>query len=121
MGEVVGKFLLEKILNVEVDEINDPELFELFDYKIKDLPIYIDFKNWHETTVFENSKMLDKIENKALKCQCKCAIICNIISERKWEVNSFMCSGVKILQIPSLLDESNPNCFREIAINETCK
>lgn len=118
LGEVVGKFLLERILGIKVEEIDDPELFELFDFKLKDLPIYVDFKNWHETTIFDNSQMLKKIEEKALKCKCKCVIICNIISESKWDVKSFRHGDLKILQVPSLLNENDPNSYCESAIKK---
>lgn len=118
LGEVVGKFLLEQILDVIVEDIDDPELFELFDFRLKDLPIYVDFKNWHETTIFDNSQMLKKIEEKVLKCKCKYVLICNIISQSKWEVKSYRSGDLKILQVPSLLDENNPNHYCESAINK---
>ena len=35
LGEVVGKYILEKNLGVSVKEIDDPALFELFDYEIE--------------------------------------------------------------------------------------
>lgn len=118
LGEVVGKFLLERILDVTVEDIDDPELFELFDFRLKDLPIYVDFKNWHETTIFDNGQMLKKIEEKALKCKCKYVLVCNIISQGKWEVKSYQSGDLKILQVPSLLDENDPNRYCESAINK---
>ena len=69
-----------------MEEISDPELFELFDYKVSNLPIYVDFKNWHETTVFNDEEMLNKIEDKAIKFGCKCVIIVNIVSEKEWKI-----------------------------------
>lgn len=103
LGEVTGRALFWFVLKSSLEEIDDPELFELFDYKLSDLPIYIDFKNWHETTVFDNEKMLEKIENKALKCGCRYAIIINILSEREWEIHRVERNGLVIVEIPSLL------------------
>lgn len=104
LGEVVGKYLFEQLLDdCDMDEISDPELFELFDYKLKNLPIYVDFKNWHETTIFDDREMLDKIENKALKCKCKCVLIVNMISEKNWQIHHIKRNDLIISEIPSLL------------------
>lgn len=81
----------------------NPETYELFDYKISNLPIYVDFKHWHETTAFSDKEMLNKIENKAIKCGCKCAIIVNIISETEWKTHHKKHGSLKIVEIPSLL------------------
>ena len=86
-----------------MEEISDPELFELFDYKVSNLPIYVDFKNWHETTVFNDEEMLNKIEEKANKCSCKCVIIVNIVSEKEWQTHRIKRNGLTIVEIPSLL------------------
>ena len=65
LGEVVGRYLFWSVLKLKMEEISEPELFELFDYKVRNLPVYVDFKNWHETTVFNDEEMLNKIEDKA--------------------------------------------------------
>ena len=33
LGEVVGRYLFWRVLNLKMEEISEPELFELFDYK----------------------------------------------------------------------------------------
>ena len=109
-----------------MQEIDDPELFELFDYKLCNLPIYIDFKNWHETTTFDAKEMYDKIEAKANKCGCKCVIIINIITEKVWEIKRVKRNGLKIIEIPSLIINDNfgvkyyEEAFKEIrrCVNE---
>ena len=83
LGEVAGRHLFSRGLKLNLDEINDSELFELFDFKIEDLPIYVDFKNWHENTTFDKEEMLRKIEYKAKKCECKYALIVNIVSDKE--------------------------------------
>ena len=103
LGEVVGRYLFWWVLKLKMEEISDPELFELFDYKVSNLPIYVDFKNWHETTVFNDEEMLNKIEDKAIKCGCKCVIIVNIVSEKEWKIHHIERNGLTIVEIPSLL------------------
>lgn len=107
LGEVVGRYLFWWVLKLNMQEISDPERFELFDYKLNDFPIYIDFKNWHETTVFNDEEMLRKIEDKAIKCGCKCVIIVNIVSEKEWKTHRIERNGVTIVEIPSLLVGEN--------------
>lgn len=103
LGEVVGRYLFWWVLGLNMQEIGDPELFEFFDYKLNDFPIYIDFKNWHETTVFNDEEMLNKVEEKANKCGGKCVIIANIVSENEWKTHRIEQNGLVIVEIPSLL------------------
>ena len=103
LGEVVGRYLFWRVLNLKMEEISEPELFELFDYRVSNLPVYVDFKNWHETTVFNGEEMLNKIEDKANKCGCKCVIIVNIVSEKEWKTHRIERKGLTIVEIPSLL------------------
>ncbi len=78
IGEEVGKFLLEEA-GCELNEIEDPTLYEKFDYKVEGKDIYIDFKNWHEGTVEELKPELEKIIEKAKQCNCKTVIVANIV------------------------------------------
>ena len=55
LGEVVGRYLFWSVLKLKMEEISEPELFELFDYKVRNLPVYVDFKNWHETCLLYTS------------------------------------------------------------------
>ena len=125
LGEEVGRYLFKQVLNLELQEINNPEQFELFDYKLAETPIYVDFKNWHETTVFDSEEMLNKIERKAKKCGCKCAIIVNILAENEWKTHRRKQKDLTIVEIPSLLTGSdslhyNKEAFQEIrrCVNE---
>ena len=114
LGEVVGKFLFMKNFGVELEDIEDVALFELFDYKIPGTPIYVDFKNWHEGETTDRTAMLDKIARKAATCDCKCAIIANIIAEPRWEVSDTTVGGVRIITIPSLVVDDNGNMVDNI-------
>lgn len=118
LGEVVGRYLFWWVLNLKMEEISEPELFELFDYKVCNLPIYVDFKNWHETTVFNDEEMLNKIEDKANKCGCKCVIIVNIVSEKEWKTHRIERNGLTIVEIPSLLTGNASLNHNKAAWNE---
>lgn len=105
LGEVVGKNLLERGLKLGIEEIEDPELFELFDYKITGCSIYVDFKNWHEGATENRQAMLEKIAEKAKKCNCKCVIIANIYAEHEWKKSEVDIEGVHIVSLPCLAIE----------------
>lgn len=118
LGEVVGRYLFQQVLKLDMKEISNTKLFELFDYQLNDLPIYIDFKNWHETTVFNNEEMLNKIEKKEIKCECKCVIIANIVSEKEWKIHHIERNGLTIVEIPSLLTGKTSLSYNIEAWNE---
>ena len=109
LGEVVGQYLFDKVLHKKLDDITDPDVFELFDFKVGELPVYVDFKNWRESTDFDWNKMIDKIGKKAEKCGCKCVIIANIITTNEYSIHSTTKDGVEIVVIPTLL-QSSPKC-----------
>lgn len=103
LGEVVGCHLFKKVLNVELEEINETSLFELFDYKVPNASVFVDFKNWHEGMTTDKSEMIDKISDKAVKCGCKCIIVANIIAQTKSEISKVDKNGVRIVTIPYLV------------------
>ena len=109
LGEMAGRFLLWSCLGLNLTEIVDPEVFELFDYKIENTDIFIDFKNWHERTRFSNEEMLKKIKSKADTCNAKCIIVINVVSEQFSEPIKASLGDVTVVQIPSLIDPNNPN------------
>lgn len=109
LGEMVGRFLLWSYLGLNLTEIEDPEVFELFDYKIEGTDIFIDFKNWHERTRFGNEAMLKKIKSKADICNAKCIIVINVVSEQFIEPIRTSYGDIAVVQIPSLIDSNNPN------------
>lgn len=79
IGEVFGKFLFETVLHLELEEITDPELFELFDYKVAGSEIYVDFKNMHDSEkIPEEKAMMDWIKIKQAAAGNPSVIICNV-------------------------------------------
>lgn len=111
LGEVVGKYLFERMLGFEICDITDPELFELFDFVIPGEKVYLDFKNWHEGYTEEKNGILRKISDKAKKCSCKCVIVANIIAEKNWDISEVDFDGVHILSIPYLVKKGDNQMY----------
>ena len=107
LGEVVGKFLFKKLFDIDLVDIEDKEIFELFDYRVKGKPIFVDFKDWSENTDADRNRMVQKIVRKANKCGCKCAIIANIVTTENHKCKKASHDGLKILAIPALYSGSN--------------
>jgi hypothetical protein len=107
LGEKVGRLLLYKILRIDLEEIEDENLFELFDFKVQGKNVYIDFKHWHESTIFDDLEKFKEIAGKAKKCNTQKVFIINILSERKYKYSSKMIDGVSIIEIPYLFIEGN--------------
>ena len=103
LGEVVGCHWFKKALNVELEEIDDINLFELFDYKVPNASVFVDFKNWHEGMTTNKSTMIDKISCKAAKCGCKCVIVANVMAQSNYEISEVEKGGVRILTVPYLV------------------
>lgn len=102
LGEVVGKFMFSRIFGIELEDITDPLAFELFDYKIPDKPIYVDFKHWSPGTDAEREMMIDKISEKAQRCGCDKVLVVNILADRRYPCHEYD-AGIEILAVPSLL------------------
>jgi hypothetical protein len=111
LGEVVGKYLLEKNLHVFVKEIEDPGLFELFDYEIEGSSVYVDFKNWHEGVTEDKDAVIKKISEKAKKCGCECVVIANIYAEGQWDISDVMVDNIRIISLPCLVKNTNGQLF----------
>lgn len=105
LGEVVGKFLFERELRIKLQNIDDPALFEKFDYRIPNTPIYVDFKNWHEGTVKKAEEEIRHIVNKAKDCNAKCVIVANILARNKPRILPRIEDGIEIVIIPMLIDK----------------
>jgi hypothetical protein len=107
LGEVVGKYLFERVLKVSVEDISSPDLFELFDYKIENASVFVDFKNWHEDVTADRNVIINKIAAKAKKCDCKCVIVANIWADSNWKIDDTSVEGVRIVSIPYLVKDDN--------------
>lgn len=104
IGEIVGKFILKQF-GIFVNEIENPELFEKFDFKISDIA-YIDFKNWHKDFSLEKDPQLKKIYRKASKKGIKTIFVINIAQQGYDEIYEYndQVKDLKIVTIPWLYD-----------------
>lgn len=119
LGEYSGEFLFEKYIGYKLEEITEPEFFELFDFKVPNKSVYVDFKNWSDNTDFDDKEILEKIRDKASTTNAKMVIIANIISSGHHEIKevNFGDKGLKIVKCQSLLKDENG----KITLNtETC-
>ena len=103
LGEYSGKAILAKH-NIQLEEIADNRLFELFDYKVPNKDIYVDFKHWNEYSFYTptEEEIKDKIFTKLADCNGKVALIINILAEEKYKISEMEQDGLKIIEIPNL-------------------
>lgn len=111
LGEAVGWYIFKRFLNIKLEEIDDPEVFELFDYRVPGTDVYVDFKHWTGSNqdVDNSDIILEKIRNKARICGCRCVIIANILSERFFEARKTKIDDVVVVKCPSLLMDKGAN------------
>ena len=98
LGEVVGKFILELILGLSLENL-DCDFYEFFDYKIGS--IYFDFKNW-DKFIKDNDEYVKKVEWKLSSIKgAKCFVI-NLLKRADSQPKINM--GETVVQIPYLID-----------------
>lgn len=112
LGEVVGKAIFAQE-GLALEEISNPDLFELFDYKVPGKDIYIDFKHWSEYSAFLPRKedLQKHIFNKLKKCNGRKALIVNLLAENDYLIHNQKLDGLELITIPKLY-ESNNNIAR---------
>lgn len=108
LGEVAGKAIIESELGLNLKEIQDYSLYELFDYKIEDElfdykieDVYIDFKHWNEFYV-DREKYIEKIKRKLNRVKGAKAVIINLM-QRADHIPSESIDEL-IVEIPYLIE-----------------
>lgn len=99
LGEQIGKFIFEHHFKVELEEL-PLENYELFDFKIKDSDIYIDFKHWKENTKISYIEQERKIRKKLEEVNGDKVFIINILSTENR--NLIKSSDGKIIEVSCL-------------------
>lgn len=114
LGEVAGKYILEKFLGCELQEVSE-DVFEFFDFKIGD-DVYVDFKHWKDTMIVDAKKAKEKIIQKLNACNGKRAVIINILYDREMQITTSY--DERIVEIPCLyrtdLNQLDPRIIDEI-------
>ncbi|WP_022932100.1 hypothetical protein [Treponema bryantii] len=104
LGEYTGREIL-RYHGIELEEITNHEFFELFDFKIPNKDIYIDFKHWNHNSAFRPyaGALRDHISEKLDRVSGKKAIIINLFANKK-ESRPFL-TNERIIEIPFLFDD----------------
>lgn len=105
LGEVSGKFILEKELNTSLKEIKNPEHFEFFDFALAE-GIYIDFKHWKKAIVKDKDSILKEIADKLDSIGGKKAYIINILKPKENGSVITQSYDGRIIEVPYLIDEN---------------
>ena len=110
-------------MGIELEDIIESDLFELFDYKIKDTNIFVDFKHWNQHSAFlpwNGQRLQDHIFEKFKRCGGKLALVINIFAEKR-DIRSLLDKkqeDLEIIELPYLFDEQsfelNTQIFRII-------
>lgn len=100
LGEVAGRFILERELGLCLHEIEDPAQFECFDFVAED-GIYFDFKHWKGNMKVDQTAMRTKALRKLDAVGGKRALIINLFSDG---VSVPSCtSDERLIEVPGLL------------------
>lgn len=121
LGEYAGKVILDSF-KMELEEIKENDFFELFDYKIKNSNVYVDFKHWNEyakyTFIPRDQKYMTHVYEKMEKCGGKHALIINVFAENDYKMPHHSKDGMQITEIPFLYDlktmQANKKAFETI-------
>ncbi len=98
LGEKVGREIFE-FFKIPLEDLNSDE-HEMFDYKVSGKPIYVDFKYWKETTLFDAETYHNKVIEKAHNCQdIETVIIANVRDTGHEEPSHKNQDGIEIIEI----------------------
>ncbi len=117
LGEVVGKEIIDTQSDLELNDISDVSLYELFDYQAGNF--YFDFKHW-DMFIKDNDEYVRKVERKLNRVKGEKAIVINLIKRNN--ALSKINIGETVIQIPYLLDPETGeiNGAAIDFINENC-
>lgn len=77
LGEVCGRRIFE-CCGIQLDEIADGQKFERFDFRVHGEDVYVDFKNWHLGTTFDERKEIEKFKAKLDMVGGKVGLVVNL-------------------------------------------
>ncbi|WP_009631111.1 hypothetical protein [Synechocystis sp. PCC 7509] len=100
LGEVCGKYIFDKLLNINLLELQVDE-FERFDFKT-DTNIYIDFKFWNDRVAVQANDLISKIRTKMTTVRAERVFIINILGSSNTIFHPQISSDRKIIEVPYL-------------------
>lgn len=101
-GEVVGRYIIDKALGYDLEELDHNGQYEAFDFKIKNL--YFDFKHWGYF-IKDNNDYCKFIEWKLSTVQGAKVVVANILQRGNHKIKTSV--DDKIIQVPYLINEEN--------------
>ncbi len=103
IGEAVGKEIF-KYYNIPLEELKKEE-YEMFDYKVCNKPIYVDFKYWKESSRFSAKEYHNKIKEKATKCkEIETVIIANVRDTGYNLINETRLGSINIIELSLIVN-----------------
>lgn len=102
LGEVIGKYIIDKSLGYDLENLDHNGQYEAFDFKIKNF--YFDFKHW-DYFIRDNDSYCNFIEWKLSTVQGAKAVVANILQRGNHKINTSV--DDKIIQVPYLINEEN--------------
>lgn len=121
LGEAAGWVWFRNVLGIQLDMIREPALFELFDYKVPGLPVYVDFKNWHDTTRFDEKGTMNKVVRKARECRAECVIIANILADGSYDTRVTHDGEITIVRCPSIMTDNGTTVTENVEAAEVIR
>ncbi|MBP5503966.1 MAG: DEAD/DEAH box helicase family protein [Bacteroidales bacterium] len=98
LGEAIGKAIFNHY-GIPLEELDGDE-YEMFDFKVKDRPIYVDFKYWKPTARFDANEYREKVKTKVEKCNdVKTVIIANVRDTNDDIINTTPCGSFNIIEL----------------------
>lgn len=111
VGEVAGKFILNRELGIELEPITEPDHFEFFDYKLSD-DVYVDFKNWKFTYVQDRDEIRKDILRKLDYVGGKRVYVINVVSDKNYRPSAIV--DQRLIEIPMLIREDGTVCYENL-------
>lgn len=102
LGETVGKYIVNKTLGCDLEELEHNGQYEAFDFKIKNL--FFDFKHW-DYFIKNNDSYSRFIEWKLKTVQGAKVIIANLFQRGNHKIKVSV--NNKIIQVPYLINTEN--------------
>lgn len=102
LGEVVGRYIFDKALGYDLEELDDNGRYEAFDFKIKNF--YFDFKHW-DYFIKDNDSYCKFIKWKLSTVQGTKVVVANILQRGNHKIKTSV--DDKIIQVPYLINEEN--------------